>query len=300
MRTLNFGIEIEMTGITRAKAARTIAAYFGTSASFAGTSYRTYEATDRAGRTWKAMRDASIVPQKKTRGGIVPANDEYRVEVVSPILRYEDLDDLQEIVRSLRRKGATVNSSTGIHIHVGAERFTPRTLRNLVNIVASKEDILYKALRVREDREIRYCKRTNKIFLAAINEKKPKTMEEIADLWYAEAPYGRNEHYNPSRYHGCQIHSLFTKGTIEYRAFNGTLYAGAIKAYVQLCLAISHQALAQKKASARKTVSDNEKFTFRVWLLRLGFIGAEFAAARSILMRNLSGNASFRFGRSAH
>ena len=37
-------------------------------------------------------------------------------------------------------------------------------------------------------------------------------------------------HYNSSRYHGSNIHATFTKGTVEFRLFNGTLHAGEIKA----------------------------------------------------------------------
>ena len=83
---------------------------------------------------------ALFLKRKKGRTR-VSAGDEYKTEVVSPILTYEDMEDLQELVRQLRHKGAIVNNSCGIHVHVGAERFTPQTLRNIVNIIASKEDI---------------------------------------------------------------------------------------------------------------------------------------------------------------
>ena len=71
--------------------------------------------------------------------------------------------------------------------------------------------------------------------------------------------------------------------------FNSTLHAGKVKAYIQFSLAISAQAINQHKASAIKTVSQNEKYTFRTWLLRLGMIGDEFATARKFLLENLDG-----------
>ena len=83
--------------------------------------------------------------------------------------------------------------------------------------------------------------------------------------------------------------SVFQKGTIEFRLFNGTTHAGKIKAYIQLCLAISHQALTQRCASRIKTQSTNEKYTFRTWLLRLGLIGDEFKTARLHLLEHLDG-----------
>ena len=293
MRTQRFGIEIEMTGITREKAAEAIAEYFGTESFYIGTYYKTYGAKDRQGRTWKATYDSSIIAQKKSGGRTVRAADEYKCEVVSPILTYEDMADLQEIIRQLRHKGAFVNSQCGIHIHVDASRYTPQTLRNLVNIIASKEDILYKALRI-DPARLRWCKKTNEKLLEAINRRKPQTMEALKDIWYAGSTRGRDEHYNDTRYHGLNLHSTFTKGTVEFRLFNSTTHAGEVKAYIQFCLAVSHQALTQKKASARKTVTDNEKYAFRCWMLRLGLSGDEFKTCRLHFLKHLEGNSAWR------
>ena len=293
MRTQRFGIEIEMTGITRKKAAEVIAEYFGTESFYIGTYYKTYGAKDRQGRTWKATFDSSIIAQKKSGGRTVRAADEYKCEVVSPILTYEDMADLQEIIRQLRHKGAFVNSQCGIHIHVDASRYTPQTLRNLVNIIASKEDILYKALRI-DPARMRWCKKTNERLIEAINRRKPQTMEALKDIWYAGSTRGRDEHYNDTRYHGLNLHSTFTKGTVEFRLFNSTTHAGEIKAYIQFCLAVSHQALTQKKASARKTVTDNEKYAFRCWMLRLGLSGDEFKTCRLHFLKHLEGNSAWR------
>ena len=293
MRTQRFGIEIEMTGITRKKAAETIAAYFGTESFYLGTYYKTYGAKDRQGRTWKATYDSSIIAQKKSGGRTVQAADEYKCEIVSPILTYGDMADLQEVVRRLRHSGAFVNSQCGIHIHVDAGRYTPQTLRNLVNIIASKEDILYKALRI-DPARLRWCKKTNEKLIETINRKKPQTMEALKDIWYAGSTRGRDEHYNDTRYHGLNLHSTFTKGTVEFRLFNSTTHAGEIKAYIQFCLAVSHQALTQKKASARKTVTDNEKYAFRCWMLRLGLSGDEFKTCRLHFLKHLEGNSAWR------
>ncbi len=293
MRTQRFGIEIEMTGITREKAAEAIAEYFGTESFYIGTYYKTYGAKDRQGRTWKATYDSSIIAQKKSGGRTVQAADEYKCEIVSPILTYGDMADLQEVVRRLRHSGAFVNSQCGIHIHVDAGRYTPQTLRNLVNIIASKEDILYKALRI-DPARLRWCKKTNEKLLEAINRRKPQTMEALKDIWYAGSTRGRDEHYNDTRYHGLNLHSTFTKGTVEFRLFNSTTHAGEIKAYIQFCLAVSHQALTQKKASARKTVTDNEKYAFRCWMLRLGLSGDEFKTCRLHFLKHLEGNSAWR------
>ena len=278
-----------MTGITRAAAAKVIAKHLGTEAIHVGGSYDTYTVNDPEGRKWKVVSDGSI--QCEARGGR-NASRLYSVEVVSPICKYEDMERVQEIVRQLRQAGAKVNSSCGIHIHVDASRHTAQTLRNIVNIMASKEDLLYKTLKVQISREY-YCKKADLRFLDQLNNRPPKTMEALERLWY-NGSSRRHTHYDTSRYHALNLHSVFSKGTVEFRMFNSTLHAGEVKSYIQLCLAISNQALVQKTASRSRTQSDNEKYTFRTWLLRLGLIGEEFATARKHLLKNLEGNIAWK------
>lgn len=105
--------------------------------------------------------------------------------------------------------------------------------------------------------------------------------------------YKITAHYNQSRYHGLNLHATFTKGTVEFRLFNSTTHAGEIKAYIQFCLAVCNQALIQKKASAKKSIIDNEKYAFRCWMLRLGLIGDEFKTCRLHLLKNLEGNSAY-------
>jgi hypothetical protein len=159
--------------------------------------------------------------------------------------------------------------------------------------MASKEELIYKSLDIDQAR-MRYCQKVNEDLIETINSKKPKTMEALADIWYSGYGGSRNQHYHSSRYHGLNLHTVFTKGTIEFRLFNGTLHAGKIRSYIVLALATSHQALTQKTASAKRTCTDNEKYTFRCWLLRLGLIGEEYKNCREHLMANLTGNSAWR------
>lgn len=282
MKNQTFGVEIELTGITRKKAAQIIADYFGTESFYIGTHYDTYGAKDDKGRTWKAMSDSSI----RTEGG-------QEVEIVTPVLRYSDIEDLQEIVRKLRRAGAKANNTCGIHIHIGSEKHTAKTLSNLVNIMTSKQNLIYKALGIKPERE-RYCLKLESELSEKIRKIKPDTLEKMADIWYDGYYDDRNAHYNSSRYHCLNLHSVFTKGTVEFRLFNSTTHAGKIKAYIQFCLAVNNQAITQKSASARITETTNPKYTFRTWLLRLGLIGEEFKTARLHLLANLDGNIAWR------
>jgi len=288
MKEQRFGIEVEMTGLTRQKAAEVIAGHFGRTVNQDGGYYGVYSVLDSQNRSWKVMSDGSITTQKKEGSRIVSADGSYSVEVVSPICRYEDIETIQEIVRKLREAGMLVNKTCGIHIHLDASPHNANTLRNITNIMASKEDMIYKAMQVEVARERSYCKKVEQSFLDEINRKKPHTLDEVSRIWYNGGD-GHQEHYHNSRYHCLNLHSVFQKGTIEFRLFNSTTHAGKIKAYIQLCLAISAQALNQRCASRQKTQSTNEKYTFRTWLLRLGLIGEEYKTARLHLLEHLDG-----------
>ena len=293
LKEQRFGIEIEMTGITREAAAETVAEYFGTRSRYIGTYYDVYAALDPEGRQWKFMSDGSIDAQKRVGGKKISADREYQTEMVSPICRYEDIVYIQEIVRKLKERGAFVNKTCGIHVHIDASPFDARTLRNITNIMASKEDLIYKALQVSVSREHSYCQKVEQRFLEELNRKKPKTLNGVERIWYG-GDSRRDTHYDDSRYHCLNLHSVFQKGTVEFRLFNGTLHAGKIKAYIQFSLAIGAQALNQSCASRRKTQTTNEKYTFRTWLLRLGLNGEEFATARYHLLKELPGCIAWR------
>ena len=304
MKQQTIGVEVEMYGIARSRAAEVAATFFGTgryenTASRNG--YYTWSAWDAQDREWKFQRDVSI-----------SGPDSEKCEMVTPILRYDDIETLQELIRRLRRAGAKSDATRGcgVHIHIGAKGHTPQSLRNLANIMASHEQLLSKALNLDGWRMDRYCRPVDPDFLKALNKKKPETMEDLAEIWYTTqgASYGRSQHYNSSRYHMLNLHATFTKGTIEFRLFqfdapadgkqNG-LHAGQLKAYIQLCLAMSELAKAQKHASAKPQQTENPKYAMRTWLLRLGFIGDEFKTAREVLTKRLDGDASFRNGREA-
>lgn len=299
MKNQVFGIEIELTGIARERAAGVIEKYFGNRAIYKSGVYKQYEIRDNENRIWKVERDSSIRAQRKSSGSLLYVGDEYRVEIVSPKCKYEDIEKIQKIIRLLRKAGAIANKSCGVHIHIDAANHNEKTLRNLVNIFYSKQDLIYKALEVEGKRETDYCKKLDERFVDEINSRKPRTLNDFADIWYKPYCGSRNNHYHSSRYHGLNLHATFTKGTIEFRLFNSTTHAGKIKAYIQFCLAISHQAIVQKSASKRKTITDNEKYTFRTWLLRLGLIGDEFKTCRTHLLSKLKGDTAFRHGRVA-
>ena len=86
---------------------------------------------------------------------------------------------------------------------------------------------------------------------------------------------------------------------IEFGWFRPTDDQTEIAAYYQLVQGFCELARIQKRVSATEQEVENEKYAFRCFLLRLGFIGAEYKEARKILLKNLSGNAAFRTAREA-
>lgn len=300
MKNTKFGIEIEFTGITRARAAKVVADYTGGFVVHDGGSYDTYRAILPDGRAYKFVSDASIKPRKKENGVIVVAGNEYKVELVSPILTYEgDIETLQEIVRKLRKAGAFEGDTCGIHIHLDGSNHTVRSIRNFVNIIYSKNDLLYKALQIKTDR-MRYCKALDERLVKKFNRNKPRTMAQVADLWYEGYYESRSTHYHDSRYHFLNLHSFFQgHHTVELRGFNSTFHAGKIRAYIVLALALNQQALTQTKASTKKPQVENEKFAMRTYLNRIGLIGDEYKNCREHLTAHLEGSAAWRFGNAA-
>jgi len=292
MKNQTFGIEIETTGLGRPKTAQVLADLFGTEARHRGLHLDDWKVPMPDGREWTIERDGSVTD---------PA-----AEVVSPVCRWEDIEMVQEVVRALRAAGAKADSSCGIHVHVGLGEHTPQTLRNLVNLVNANEDLLTQALGISPSRRTQWCAPVSQRFLELLNKRPPKTWDDFAAIWYqgnvgCSPDSWRDQaerHYNKSRYHLLNLHATFSTErparTIEFRAFNGTLHAGEIKAYIQLCLALSAKALKSRSASPRRPVTDNPKYTFRCLLLRLDLSGDEFETARKHLTKRLPGNAAWR------
>ena len=290
-----FGVEVEMTGITREKAARLVAEVLGTVPSHPESNcYHTRTIADQAARKWKIMRDSSITPIRND--DTIEPLDEYRVEFVTPPLNYSDIELLQNIIRKLRENGAKAHSSCGIHIHVDGANHTAVSLRRLVNFMTARQDLIYEALQI-GDRESNWCHKLNKTLLDAMKKDKNLTKEKAEEIWYSRANDGYcggidHQHYNSTRYHGVNLHSFFTKGTVEFRLFNSTLHAGKIKAYIQFCLAVSAWAITSQEKivfHSMEGYSPEQKVTIMRTILthRLGLYGDEFKTCRLHLMTPL-------------
>jgi len=288
LKNIRFGVEIETVKRTRRQVAEGIKSVVGGEIIHVGTPncYDPYHVVADDGRVWKVMADASLRDTPKR----------LQAEIVSPILTYEDIPMFQRIVRVTRSNvKARISNQCGIHIHVDASVFTPKSLGNLIKIVNKQEDLIVEALGVNHSRLVRYAKKVKQELVANIVRRRPQTIEHLNRLWYGYNNHNPS-HYDSTRYHGLNLHNVWFRGTVEFRYFEGTLHAGKIKSYIQFCLALSAKAINAKGASAKKRDLNNQssKYDFRVFLLSLGLIGTEYKTARHHLLSNLQGDIAWK------
>lgn len=153
-----------------------------------------------------------------------------------------------------------------------------RTLRNLVNMIYSKQYLIKKAFEL-EDNIV------EEDFAIGINEVKIETLEDfktaLEDIGERSCPGIEFDFYDKT----INFKLLQEKNPEKKEVF---------KQFVSI---LNENAKKLKYASAKVKPTDNEKYTFRTWLLRLGMIGDEYKVARKELLKNLSGNGAFRKGK---
>jgi len=293
MRQLKFGIEIETVKRTRRAVAEAICTVVGRSVCHVGSpaNYDPWEVTDSRSRVWKVVSDGSLTS--------VPSH--LRAEIVSPVLAYSDIAELQRVIRAVRKLARPkATRECGIHVHVDGSAFDARSLVNLAKTFYKYEELIIRALGVSQSRLRRYCRPIRQDFIRSLERRRPQTRTQVNRLWYG---YHNTSpvRYDPSRYTLLNLHSLFWRGTIEIRAFNGSLHAGRIKAYIQFCLALAAKALNARAASSKRRRANgrSDKYDFRVLLLHLGLISKEFKTCRKHPLANLAGSAAWKNGRPA-
>ena len=256
------------------------------------------------GRVWKAERDGSL-----SHGG---------AEIVTPPLTTADLPMVRKVLYHLRQNGHTVDSSCGGHIHVGAADFDAASLRRLVNLFFSKQDLLTASNGTQSDRlHGGYAEALDARLIEALNKAKPDSLQKFAQIWYGNATWSSGwmpcerwldhaeEHYCSARYRALNLHPFFDPNrpnTVEFRFFEGTLDYSQVEANVLLALSMVEMAAASKSASPKvaPTQQENPRYAFRCFLLRLGFIGDEFTSARKVLLNRLLGDTAWLRGKDSY
>ena len=190
--------------------------------------------------------------------------DENEVNREEPILK--DLPDEDEIKLD---EPISLQEAGDFKFDIAMEGHTGKTLRNILNMIYSKQVLIKKVFELEEDI-------VDKDFIIELNE---NTIETIDDFRTALT--------------GTKIHGI--EFTDEFITF--TLYSKPekLKAYSKFLINLNKMALKLKNASIKPVQTENEKFAMRVWLIRLGFVGDEFKEERKILLKDLDGNAAFRY-----
>jgi len=168
--------------------------------------------------------------------------------------------------------------TTSFEVAVPMEGHNGITLRNLVNMVYSKQALIKKSLGIAVNI-------VEDDFSIGINEAKMETLEDfktaIEDIGVSSCP---------------GIGLDFNDNIITFRFLEGEVSPEKIKAYTQLVALLNQNAMALKHASAKSKDTDNDKFTFRVWLVKIGMVGDDYKIARKVLIERLKGNSAFRSG----
>jgi len=204
-----------------------------------------------------------------------PTGREWRVDKTGAILAAglaeDDLAEMFTVLKAMEESGIEVIGQAAVTITT--EGHNGVTLRNLVNILAAKERLIAKAMGVADQPIIASA------MVTAVNAVRLKTIEN-----FLKAASGGG---------GCPGLAI-SRNTLTFSWFAASLNSEAIQAYVQFAFAVNSMALAQKHSSPHETETDNEKYHFRVFLLRAGFIGEAYKASRQIFLDRLDGNGAFR------
>lgn len=210
---------------------------------------------------------------------IATADETYTVDRAGKITTSAGIEVKLETLLNTRNEGKLLeNEITSFEVAVPLEGHTVSSLRNLVNLIYSKQALIKKALGITENIiDDEFCK--------SINEAKPETLED-----FKTAINGIGVNKCPG------IGFDFDNASIIFKFLEGEASPEKVKAYTQFVALLNQNAKALKHASAKSKDTDNDKFTFRVFLIRLGMVGAEYKTARKILLERLAGNSAFRSG----
>ena len=203
----------------------------------------------------------------------------------------DDCDELERLIHNLVADGFSPDETpvagpaaevvtpepVSLTVEVPTTNHTGSSIRNLINLLYTRADLLNKALGTGF--------RVDTGLTEALKDEASILTKE--SLLAAIAAY-ENEH-------GKAIDGLtITQERITFGTLPETNDAEVLRTFTVLCGMMNKQALDQKRIQAKKVNEENEKYALRIWLTRLGMNGPEYKDARRILMANLTGNSAFR------
>lgn len=165
-----------------------------------------------------------------------------------------------------------------VEVVVTMEGHTGSTLRNLANMVYSKQDLIRKSLSGKGVI-------IDEAFSSHINGVQMDTLES-----FKLAIDGLNEQFCPG------ITFDFDNSAIVFKFLEGAANLEKIQAYTNFVAMLNDCAKTLKYTSPKSKDTDNDKFSFRLFLVRIGMVGADYKNTRKVLLEKLDGNSAFRYG----
>ena len=212
---ITFGIEDEFTGLKRLESAKILADYFN--CNYIHTSKHGLDCY-RLSNGWEIVSDSSVSHRPEDN------------ELVTPILKTSDIDILKGALKALSDRGAFTDLSCGLHVHVSNPHMVElAVVKKLLQHDFTRYDMIYLSCRGYKG----WCKPQNEAFVRKIS--KMDSRSKVREEWYEEYAHGyTGGNYNESRYHGCNLHSLYQGKGVEYRYFSGSFDWEKINAYIEL------------------------------------------------------------------
>ena len=186
-----------------------------------------------------------------------------------------DADAADEPDETIEDAGEPENADgepDSLTISLPLDRHTPESLRRLLNMIYSRGKLLSKA--------------TGGTF--GVDKELLDALDDAGTIT------NREDFISMVQEHGGLNGITFDDGKINFTGYPFSYDAEKTKALQQLTCMMNKHALEQKRIQAKVVNDANEKYIFRIWLVRLGMDGSEFKETRRILMENLSGHTAFR------
>ena len=298
-RSLKFGIEIELTGIDRENFVRQCCVALNDKECNDPCSYtnlllghprwrydpnpsgyyRTIRLFSPYNREYNFMNDGSIRERNGYPG----------TEIVTPVLTLPDFWQVEVILAVARRLNARADKSCAVHIHCDSSRHSVASISRLINFWHYNEDFLMGVLNVQEARRSQWARRMQDWKPIENRKLKPKTKADLAQVWIGARRF-RPSRYDTNRYHALNLNNLWRSiETIECRAFNASLNATKVRAYLLLWLGINAKCINSSNMAPVTRAKINKPLTRLSVLLTegLGLKGTEFKAERKVLTNRL-------------
>lgn len=211
----------------------------------------TWLVVDRLGRTWAAVDGTDDID-------VMFGEPPVRCVLVSPLLAYEDMDDLLCLLREVRSAtGAEGGASCGMRVFAHLGEGWVRARINLHTLVRNKLPLL------------------SKVLSPDVEAFRPHVQKRVDGLVFKVEGI-------------CEVFPYDAASSLD---------ADEAKAALQLALAVAAQAVNQKRISMRVTYPKNERYAFRCWMLRMGLSGDEYKAMRRLFLKRLPGDSATKAGR---